>query len=139
MKSNLENIEMIARKVIKSEGKDYKVTAKLGKFPFPIKNYGCITLPAGDYEALRVVIGKGDGANWWCVLFPPLCFVDITHTRAQDEAKLAMSNVLTSQEMKIIETAEKPKDLPFEIRFKLLDLWEEAKGKIDRTIRLAFK
>lgn len=75
-------MEQIARSVVKAWGKDYSVRTQYGKFSFPTKSYGSLVLPAGEYEALKIVIGKGEGANWWCVLFPPLCFVDIDHSTA---------------------------------------------------------
>jgi len=75
-------MENIAAGVIRSWGKDYEVHTEYGRFAFPTKSYGSLVLPAGDYEALRVVIGRGAGSNWWCVLFPPLCFVDIEHSTA---------------------------------------------------------
>lgn len=76
--ANLDNIQQIAAGKIRSEGKDYPVKVELNSFSFPTKHYGPFILPAGDYEAVRVTIGTGSGANWWCVLFPPLCFVDMT-------------------------------------------------------------
>jgi len=72
----------IARSVVKAWGKDYAIHTEYGHFSFPTKSYGTLVLPAGDYEALRVVIGEGQGSNWWCVLFPPLCFIDIDHSTA---------------------------------------------------------
>lgn len=76
------NMEDIGRSVVKAWGKDYEVHTEYGHFSFPTKSYGSLVLPAGDYEALRVVIGEGQGSNWWCVLFPPLCFIDIDHSTA---------------------------------------------------------
>ena len=76
------DMEDIGRSVVKTWGKDYSVHTEYGHFSFPTKSYGTLVLPAGDYEALRVVIGEGQGSNWWCVLFPPLCFVDIDHSTA---------------------------------------------------------
>lgn len=76
--SNLKDIERIAESVIASHGKSYSVNAELGVFAFPTKVYGSVTLPEGNYEALRIVLGAGQGQNWWCVLFPPLCFINIT-------------------------------------------------------------
>ncbi len=139
IKNNLKYIEEVARQEIEKNGKNYSVTAMFGKFPFPVKTYGYVTLPAGDYEALRIIIGSGKGANWWCVLFPPLCFVDITHGITKDEARLRMSRALTAQEMEAIETAKAPDDIPVEIRFKVLDWWKEAKVKINKTVKLAFR
>ena len=76
------DMEKIGRSVVKAWGKDYAVHTEYGHFSFPTKSYGSLVLPAGDYEALRVVIGDGKGSNWWCVLFPPLCFIDIDHSTA---------------------------------------------------------
>lgn len=139
IKNNLGYIEELAKLEIKKNGKNYSVNAMFGKFPFPVKTYGYVTLPAGEYEALRVIIGSGKGANWWCVLFPPLCFVDGTHETTKDEARIAMSKVLTKQELAAIETYKSPDDMPVEIRFKVVELWQEARGKINRAIKLAFK
>ena len=75
-------MEDIARSVVKAWGKEYSIHTEYGHFSFPTKSYGSLVLPAGDYEALRVVIGEGQGSNWWCVLFPPLCFIDIEHSTA---------------------------------------------------------
>jgi stage II sporulation protein R len=89
---NLLEIKDVALQEIKRSGANYPVEVMFGRFPFPTKVYGNLVLPAGEYEALKVVIGRGKGANWWCVMFPPLCFVDISHgvvhesqSRIQDE------------------------------------------------------
>lgn len=85
------DMEKIGRSVVKMAGKDYSVRTEYGHFTFPTKSYGSLVLPAGNYEALRVVIGKGQGSNWWCVLFPPLCFVDIEQSTAvQVDGKLGI-------------------------------------------------
>ena len=139
IKENLAQIEEIAREEIRKNGKEYDVKASFGKYLFPAKTYGYLTLPAGEYEALRVIIGSGKGANWWCVLFPPLCFVDITQGECEDEVTLAMSRVFTEQEIEAIKTYKSNNDMPIEIRFKVQELWQEAKGKLDRAINLAFK
>lgn len=76
------DMESIGRSVVSSWGKDYTVSTEYGHSSFPTKSYGSLVLPAGEYEALRVVIGEGQGSNWWCVLFPPLCFVDIEQSTA---------------------------------------------------------
>jgi stage II sporulation protein R len=139
IKANLGYIENIARQQILKSGKDYSVKAMMGKFPFPVKSYGYVTLPAGEYEALRIIIGEGKGANWWCVLFPPLCFVDITHGLTREEAKDNLQRVLTGEELDAIVTAASADEVPVEIRFKVLEWWQTAKGKLNRTIKLAFK
>lgn len=139
IKGHLKDIEEIARREIIKSGKDYTVKAVFGKFMFPVKTYGYVTLPAGEYEALRVIIGKGEGANWWCVLFPPLCFVDITHGLTSEETKARLGRVLTPEEMAAVKTASSPEDVPVQVRFKIVEWWQAARGKINSTLKLAFK
>lgn len=76
LESHLGDITRIADEVISSEGFDYKASAELGVFFIPKKSYEDLTLPAGNYEALRIVLGDGNGHNWWCVIFPELCLID---------------------------------------------------------------
>jgi stage II sporulation protein R len=73
--ANLPRIQATATDVIKAKGYNYPVQVTVGEYPFPTKSYGNITFPPGNYQAVRVVIGAGQGKNWWCVLFPPLCLV----------------------------------------------------------------
>lgn len=68
---NLENITMAK---LKENNKKYSVQSQYGYYYFPPRTYGAIFVPEGRYEALRIVLGGGEGRNWWCVLFPPLCF-----------------------------------------------------------------
>lgn len=81
--ANMERIEAAAVKEIASAGKGYGVRVYHGQFDFPERTYGNLTLPAGEYEAVRVVLGAGKGQNWWCVLFPPLCLVNIEVNEAE--------------------------------------------------------
>lgn len=74
---HIPQIEALAKKVVRQHGFTYAVTTNVGRVPFPTKIYGNQVYPAGNYEALRITLGSGRGKNWWCVLFPPLCFVDI--------------------------------------------------------------
>lgn len=77
-----KDIEGVATQIVLNSGAAQSVQVQLGTFEFPIKSYGEMTLPAGKYEAMRILIGEAQGKNWWCVLFPPLCFVDITNATA---------------------------------------------------------
>ena len=79
---NLDEMKSISQRVIHNEGKDYTVDVSLGQDNFPIRKYGDLILPQGEYESLLIEIGQATGQNWWCVMFPPLCFVDITHSTA---------------------------------------------------------
>ena len=93
-----ENIE-IANKCIKENGYDYSVSIEFKRENFPEKVYGNITLPQGEYEAFRILIGQASGENWWCVMFPPICFVDVTKGQVSyDETEEAMKEVLTDEE-----------------------------------------
>lgn len=74
--ANLQEIETCAAQVIAAQGYDYPVHAALEECEFPEKSYGDYTFPSGNYEALRVVIGAGEGHNWWCVMYPNLCFAN---------------------------------------------------------------
>ncbi len=72
----------VAEGIVAKNGAKYPVNVQIGIFDFPIKSYGNLVLPAGKYEAVRILIGKAEGKNWWCVLFPPLCFIDVTNATA---------------------------------------------------------
>ncbi|EYE89788.1 peptidase [Fervidicella metallireducens AeB] len=102
LNKNLNEIKSIADDVLKREGKDYTATAAIGRFNFPIKKYGEITLPAGEYTALKVVLGKGEGKNWWCVMFPPLCFIDITKGLTTEKTDIELKKVLDESEIESI-------------------------------------
>ncbi|MGL4849230.1 MAG: stage II sporulation protein R [Clostridium sp.] len=78
LNENKEKIMGIAKEVIKKEGYDYSVKIEFKRENFPEKVYGNIILPQGEYEAFRILIGEHKGENWWCVMFPPLCFTDVT-------------------------------------------------------------
>ena len=76
IQDQLPQIAQTATNTLRQAGSSYDVTLQYGHFDFPVKYYGSFSLPAGNYEALRILIGQGKGQNWWCVLFPPMCFTD---------------------------------------------------------------
>lgn len=135
---NLGDIKAIAQDEISRQGKDYSVQASLGSYPFPTKAYGDIILPAGNYQALRVVIGKGEGANWWCVLFPPLCFVDVTHGTVPDAVKEQLKNTLTEEEYSIVASADTTNEIPVKIKFKIVEIFQDSKIKFAGLITKLF-
>jgi stage II sporulation protein R len=94
--SSLRELEAVAANTLRSQGADPEVSAQFGVYPFPTKTYGDTTLPAGDYEALRIVIGSGEGHNWWCVLFPSFCYVPPKAEVAVSTGKTAAPTVWRS-------------------------------------------
>jgi len=137
--NDLDKIVSLAEEEIRRQNKDYSVKAMMGNYPFPTKVYGDITLPAGNYEALRVVIGEGEGQNWWCVMFPPLCFVDATHGIVPDSVKEDLKNVLTEEEYSIIASADDEDEIPIEIKFKVVEIFQGSKIKVTGAINRLFK
>lgn len=88
--NNVQDIQAIAQNILDDEGKQQHADVDYNeKVSFPHKLYGDFVYPAGEYEAVLITIGEGDGANWWCVLFPPLCFLDFSNsmTLADEEAE----------------------------------------------------
>lgn len=106
LKEHLKDMEDVADKVIKENGKEYQSKADLGVRWIPAKTYGDMYFPAGNYEALNLTLGEGEGQNWWCVLFPPLCLIE-----EDDEA---------------IKQAGLNQDDKLEIKWKLKEIFEKA-------------
>lgn len=111
----------IAKKVIEENGFDYDVNISIGNFEFPTKTYGDISFPAGNYDALRVEIGDAVGQNWWCVMFPPLCFVDVTSGIVPEESKETIKENLNEEEYNLISDTESP-DIKF--KFSLIEFFK---------------
>lgn len=103
---DIEEIIKTAKEVIASEGQEYTVEAYFTKEYFPVKCYGDITLPAGEYEAFRIDIGRAEGKNWWCVLFPKLCFVDVCYGVVPESSKEALEMVLDEDEYALVTENE---------------------------------
>lgn len=98
VRGHIDAIENVSRSVITEEGADYAVSAAVTTCWFPDKSYGDVTFPAGNYEALRIEIGEAEGHNWWCVLYPGLCFMDTVNAVVPDEGKEQLKNILTEEE-----------------------------------------
>lgn len=114
----LPEFETLAEQEIQAEGYRYPVTARLEETEFPTKEYDGFTLPAGEYLALRVVIGAGEGHNWWCVVFPPLCTATET-----DLARTAMAAGLSDDDVKLMTENGNG----YVLKFKSIELWESLK------------
>lgn len=113
VQENLDRLEAAAQDEVWDQGYSYPVTIELENIYFSTRYYEDVTLPAGRYDALRVRIGKAEGHNWWCVLFPSLCV-----PAAGDGAEL--DDVLSASQMDLVENG-------YEIKFKSLELYEQAK------------
>lgn len=111
-----EEIKEVAEKVIREEGYTYEAKVELTESYFPIKTYGEAVFPAGVYDALKIQIGKAQGKNWWCVLYPNLCFVDSAYGVLEEEQKEMLQNVLTEEEYESIFNTSSDK---IKISFKL--------------------
>ncbi len=109
-----EDFLNIANNTIKENGYSYPVTIEFGNFSFPTKDYGDISLPAGYYDALRVKIGEAKGQNWWCVMFPPLCFVNVSSGIVPEESKELIKQELNDEEYSIV-TKEDSSNIQFKI------------------------
>ena len=120
-KEHKEEFKKIAEDVIKENGYDYTVNISIGNFDFPTKTYGDISLPAGEYDARRIEIGEAKGQNWWCVMFPPLCFVDVTSGVVPNESKEVMKENLNDEEYNLISDKESS-DIQF--KFSLIEFFK---------------
>ncbi len=116
-----EEFIQIAEKVIKENGYNYIVNVQVGKADFPTKYYGDITLPAGTYDALKVQIGEAKGQNWWCVMFPPLCFVDVSTGIVPDNSKQELKQSLDNEEYDLISKTDN-NEISF--KFKIVELFQ---------------
>jgi len=117
-KNAKEEIQKTAESVIKESGFSYPVKVEIGRSFFPVRTYeNSVTLPAGDYTALKITIGEGKGHNWWCVMFPPLCL-------PAAEGEKSLSDVLDENEESLVKSSPK-----YEFRFKIAELFEKICSK----------
>lgn len=124
IQKNLPGITKLAEGIIAQEGYTYKIEASLAVTDFPEKTYGNYTFPAGKYEALEVVIGDGRGHNWWCVMYPNLCFFNSVYEVVDGEAEESLQRALTQEEY---ESLMEGKD--YEVRFALVERVRELLGR----------
>ena len=122
LRGQLLELERIAAKEIAAEGYDYPVTVNLENTDFPTKEYDGFTLPAGEYLALRVIIGEGQGRNWWCVVFPPLCTA-----ASADVPASALAAGFSEEEVSLITEENQG----YVLKFKAVEWWETLKEKWD--------
>lgn len=123
MNEHLDEFYDIAHKTILDNGFDYDVRLQIGEFDFPTKVYGDIALPAGNYDALRIEIGKAEGHNWWCVMFPTLCFVDVSSGSLDENSKEVLESNLNDEEFELISDDNTISSL----KFKIVEFFEDIK------------
>lgn len=118
---NISLIKNLAEDEIKRLGYDYPVTVSVGKEAFPTKTYGNLTLPSGRYNAVKVKIGKAEGENWWCVMYPPLCFTDGIISVSENSISQLKNSLSESEFMLLTKSST---SLPVEIKFKIVELFQ---------------
>jgi len=111
-------IESAARSTVAENGFSYDVLVELGREYYPTKNYESCAFPEGEYVSLRVLIGDGEGQNWWCCLFPPLCLSSATPDDEKSNEEAFISVGLTSDQYKLVTESDTPK---YKVRFKILE------------------
>ncbi len=121
IEENLEHLRDAAISEIKLNGYDYPVSIEFGKSEFPIRTYGGITLPAGTYKALTVNIGTGEGENWWCVMFPPLCFTKETVAAPDSSSEEMLIENLGSDTYSMVNGGK------VQIKFKIYELIKQMR------------
>lgn len=121
-------IEAICETEIKENGYDYAVTVQRGRFAFPRKTYDNLTLPAGTYNAVRVLIGDGEGQNWWCVMYPPLCFTGSTGGSLDADALNTLQHTISPESYAMVTEGNAITVKP---SFKLVELWNELKAHLN--------
>lgn len=120
---NLDEFKQIAINTIRENGFNYDVNINVGNFYFPTKFYGDISLPAGMYDALRIEIGDAVGQNWWCVMFPSLCFIDVTSGVLEEDSKELLENNLSDEAYSIVSDTE---DTSVKFKFKILEFFANS-------------
>lgn len=129
----LERIEEVAAQVIAERGQSYGVQAEVGQYQFPARFYGELFVPAGSYSALKITIGQAQGANWWCVLFPPMCFLDWSSGVVLEPKPGSGGTETVKVPRNLIVEDVDPAKLPVKARFAIVD-WAKKQWK-GRSVR----
>ena len=127
--NNINEIQKIAENTVHENGYNYEVKLNIGNFAFPTKTYGDISFPAGFYDALKIEIGKADGQNWWCVMFPPLCFVDVTSGIVPEDSKEIIKESLSDEEYELVSK----NDDEVRFKFKIVEMFHNIGIKLAQS------
>ena len=123
-------IKEIADRVLSENGFLYESYIDTGRFNFPTKTYENITLPKGEYDAVKIVLGKGDGENWWCVMFPPLCFTESVKGELSESDEQKLKRTMSDAEYEIISDEK----ITLKPAFRALELWAEIKENVRKIL-----
>lgn len=119
-RQNISNFKTIAEQTVVSEGFNYDVNVQIGNYSFPTKTYGDLSFPSGYYDALRIEIGDASGQNWWCMLYPSLCFVDMTSGIIPDESRDDLKTSLSEEEYNLISNTDNEY---YNFKFKIIEFF----------------
>ena len=119
---HLDELAQAGAEALARTGSHDQVSAALTGQWFPTKEYDGFALPAGQYRALQVTIGAGEGRNWWCVVFPPLCLASV----AEESVETAAEGVLSEDQVALITG----RDGGYVLKFRLIEWWQELTGSI---------
>lgn len=134
IRSKAPEIKEIAKETMEKEGASQSISVDFDKISFPTKLYGGMVYPAGEYEAILITLGNGEGANWWCVLFPPLCFLDFSNGEAvkeQEDKEASKKQTekaledLTAKAEKAEKEDEKEKEDDTEVKFFVVEWFSD--------------
>lgn len=126
--NELNNIEETALRTLAENGFEYGARAEYGRFEFPRKTYKSMTLPAGEYYGLRVVLGSGQGHNWWCVMYPPLCFSEGGEARLSSESENMLKESLDNNTYDVITNGDE-----VVVKLKVVELAQQLKNMINKN------
>lgn len=126
IKNEFYNLQEISKNIISENGYNYNIAVGLQYSNFPAKQYSSVVLPAGRYKALKIIIGEGKGKNWWCVMFPPLCFVDEESGVIDEKTDKKLQEVLTSEEYDLIMAKNKTEIKNLKFKFKIIEVLQNV-------------
>lgn len=115
-----------ANHVLQENNCNYTCRIETGNFAFPTRKYESLTLPAGNYDAVRIVLGEGNGQNWWCVMYPPLCFTEHAAGALSAEQHAQLSDVMGEAGYRLVSD----ESIVLEPAFKALEIWQSIKNRL---------
>lgn len=129
LRNEQDNIKNVAIEELRRNGYSYTVKCELSKEYFPVKVYGDLTFPSGEYDAFRILIGNAEGKNWWCVMYPSLCLVNETYSVVPEDSKNKLKNVLSEDDYEAIDTSDQ--EINADASGDLVENNEQDTGKVE--------